>query len=243
MVSTSFMRRFSERARAHRRRLRRRTLVIGAVAVAVLAALAWVVLASPLLVVRHVEVSGTNRLAPAEVRAAVAASEGRPLARVDVASLQRAVTRLHGVRSADVGRSWPSTLDVRVTERVPLAAVPVEGGGFQVVDSDGVVLESVAEQPEGLPRVEVDVAAAGARTVQEVVAVLHSLPPELRAHVATAGATSRDSVTLGLDNGATVLWGSGDESPRKAKILEALLPTKAKVFDVSAPDLPVTRQQ
>lgn len=220
-----------------------RTLLVGGALVAVLALLAWVVLASPLLVVRHVDVSGTKRLVPAQVSAVVAGSEGRPLARVDAAALETAVSQLHGVRSARVERNWPSTLDVRVTERVPLAAVPAEGGGFQVVDPDGVVLEAVPDLPDGLPRVEVDVHSAGPRTVQEVVAVLHALPPEIRQQVTIAGGTSRDSVTLQLAGGATVLWGSADESHRKARILSALLVTNAKVYDVSAPDLPVTRER
>ena len=46
------------------------------------------------------------------------------------------------------------------------------------------------------------------------------------------------SFTLG---GVDVVWGGADEAERKLAILQALLPTKPGVIDVSAPDTPVTR--
>ena len=52
--------------------------------------------------------------------------------------------------------------------------------------------------------------------------------------------SSADLVTFTLGS-RTVVWGSGEESTRKVAILRALLRTKAKVIDVSAPDTPVTR--
>ena len=52
--------------------------------------------------------------------------------------------------------------------------------------------------------------------------------------------SSANLVTFTLGK-RTVVWGGGEESVRKVAILEALLPTKAKVIDVSAPDTPVTR--
>ena len=49
--------------------------------------------------------------------------------------------------------------------------------------------------------------------------------------------SSADLVTFTLGT-RTVVWGSGEESPRKVAILRALLTTKAKVIDVSAPGHP-----
>ena len=38
-----------------------------------------------------------------------------------------------------------------------------------------------------------------------------------------------------------VVWGSSDDSERKAEVLSVLMKRQAKVYDVSAPDLPVTK--
>jgi cell division protein FtsQ len=38
-----------------------------------------------------------------------------------------------------------------------------------------------------------------------------------------------------------VVWGSADDSDRKAAVVVALMRRDAKVYDVSAPDSPVTQ--
>jgi cell division protein FtsQ len=238
-VSSTSVRRFAERARRRRRLTLRNALWLGA-GVAVVLLAAWVALFSPLLTVRTIDVTGTERLPVGVVKNLADGAKGVPLSRVDVSQVSEEVLALPGVRDATVQRAWPSTLRIQVVERKPLAAVPTEQG-FQLVDGEGVVLDTVAKPPEGIPQVSVDVASAGSQTVREVAAVLQALPGDLRSQVSGAGATSRDSVTLKLTSGATVVWGSADDSPRKVKILQALLETDAKVYDVSAPELPVTR--
>ena len=52
--------------------------------------------------------------------------------------------------------------------------------------------------------------------------------------------SSANLITFTLGS-RTVVWGGGEDSARKVAILTALLRTKAKVIDVSAPDTPVTR--
>ena len=54
-------------------------------------------------------------------------------------------------------------------------------------------------------------------------------------------AASPDSITLNLGSGVKVVWGSSDDSERKAEVLSVLMRRKATVYDVSAPDLPVTK--
>lgn len=239
VVSTTSVRRFSERARAQRLMPWRRVAWVAA-ALAVLSLVAWVLLASPLLTVRTVEVTGTRLVPAAEVEALVDDARGVPLARVGTSELQQRVERLTVVHDATIQRSWPSTLRVVVAERVPIAVVPAEGR-FEVVDDEGVVLAVHDEAPEELPVVQVDVGAAGGRTVLEAVETLRALPGEIRDQVVTVSAATRDSVTLTLANDSEVFWGSADESEQKVAVLRVLLQTSASVYDVSAPDTPVTR--
>ncbi|HEX5533684.1 MAG TPA: FtsQ-type POTRA domain-containing protein [Actinomycetales bacterium] len=239
VVSRAFMRRFAERARAQRR-VAWRKVALGAVAVLVLGALAWVLLGSPWLAVKTIEVSGTSRLPAETVREMAADANGVPLARLDTKSIGRDISELPVVASVDLEREWPSTLRITVRERAPIAAVPAKGG-FDLVDADGVVIDNVTKAPKGLPVVDVDVKKAGAHTVREAEKVLRSLPADLRKQVTKVSAGSQDSVTLTLSAGRTVLWGSADDADRKAEVLTVLLSTKAKVYDISAPDMPVTR--
>jgi cell division protein FtsQ len=78
-------------------------------------------------------------------------------------------------------------------------------------------------------------------TIRSVVTVSAALPVALRGEVASISAASPDSITLNLGSGVKVVWGSSDDSARKAEVLSVLMRRKAKVYDVSAPDLPVTK--
>ena len=236
----TFSQRTSDRRALARRLLVRRVVLRVGIAAAVVGLAAWVLLASPLLAVRTVEVTGTTRLPAAEVAALVEPARDVPLARVDAGELERQVGALPAVRSVDVSRGWPSTLRVRVVERLPIAAVPAEGG-VQLVDRDGVVVATATEPPADMPVVQVDVATAGSAAVREAAAVLNALPAELRLQVEQVSAATRDSVTLALRGGSQVLWGSADDSARKAAVLGVLLQRPAEVYDVSAPETPVTR--
>jgi cell division protein FtsQ len=89
------------------------------------------------------------------------------------------------------------------------------------------------------------VTAVGARgatreAMQSALALLNALPSDLSSQVSGITVSSANLVTFTLGK-RTVVWGSGADSERKVAILMALLPTKAKVIDVSAPETPVTR--
>jgi cell division protein FtsQ len=116
----------------------------------------------------------------------------------------------------------------------------------RLVDADGVVIERLtgerARRP-GLPRVEVDLAApAPSPRCAPASRFATGLPPELRRIVRRIGATTPDRVELRLAGGARVDWGSGDETPRKAQVLLALLPQKASLYDVRSPATPAVRK-
>jgi cell division protein FtsQ len=78
-------------------------------------------------------------------------------------------------------------------------------------------------------------------TIRSVVTASAALPVALRSEVRSISATSPDSITLNLTSGVKVVWGSADDSGRKAEVLTVLMHRKAQVYDVSAPDLPVTK--
>lgn len=213
----------------------RRWLAVAAIVV-VAAAAVWAVWFSALLSVREVRVLGTQAVPSDEVRTAAAVRVGEPLARVDVEGIVERVGAIPAVGSVEVRRGWPDVLVVVVTERVPLAVVR-SAGSLQYVDATGARFGALAATPASLPFVR----SAGETSLRSALGVLSALPAQERGRVVSVVAGSRDDVVLRLRSGATVQWGSPEDSDRKLAVLLALLPRQADHYDVSAPDLPTTR--
>ena len=197
---------------------------------------AWVVWFSPLLTVREVRVLGVTSVSVDLVRQVAAVPAGQPLARVDVSGIGARVGAIPQIAGVEVRRGWPDVIVVVVTERVPVV-VTATATGYVYVDATGARFGSLEIAPGGMPIVT----SANATALASAAAVVAALPAPLRATVRSITARTRDDVVLTLAGGATVQWGSADESDRKATVLQALLAVRASSYDVSAPDLPTTR--
>ncbi len=226
-----------EQLRAARRRRRLRRGTYGLLGVGAVLALSWLALASPLLSVRTVEVTGASLVAPDAVREAARVRTGTPLARVDATGAQRRVAGLGPVAGVTVVRAWPHTVRIEVHERVAVAAAHSADGSWVLVDGTGARYAPSAAAPAGLPELQVvDPVAAG-----PAVAVLAELPATLQAQLAAVQEPSPSSVVLLLRDGRTVVWGEPGESARKAAVVAALLPHPGKTIDVTTPSLAVVR--
>ncbi|WP_052405757.1 cell division protein FtsQ/DivIB [Demequina mangrovi] len=213
--------------------------------VAIAALLGWVVLASPVLALdpTQVEVTGYGTVVDAEdVAAVVATHEGQSLATLASSGLADELREVPGVRDATVERVWPRGLVIELTSREPVAAVPNEDGGFDLLDAEATRVGRSKKTPENLPVVEVPVGEENQRILDAVLAVMNEMPVKLRDRVRDVSATTEDTVTFVLRNGPEVKWGSAEDSPLKAKVLEVLLASEeakgAVEIDVSAPTLP-----
>lgn len=225
---------------AHARAVRRRRLVLlVAAAITVVAASIGLVYRSPLLDVDHVAVHGTHLADPAEVRRAAAVSSDQPLASVDLGAARRNVEAVPWVDAVHLRRSWPGTLVVEVTERVPVAVVG-QGASLALVDRTGRVLGS-GSAAAWLPVIYGAVPRPGARLDRRrcrLAAVFAALPVALRSQVG-AGRVSGRSLTFTLTDGVTVRWGDAGQTPAKAASLMALLTQAGRstiaTVDVSVP--------
>jgi cell division protein FtsQ len=239
-VSRTSAQRFAARVRARRRR--RWLITIGVLLL--LSGAGWAALRSPWATVQRIEVTGTNRIPLAQVRAEAEPELGHPMLLARTADIEARIARQRLVRSVRVQRHWPGVLRVQVQERVPVAALPV-GSEFALVDIDGVVIERVPQivPPAGLPRLEVSLGTAGVSAMRGTLQVLRGLPPNLAKQLKSIGADSPDGIWLKLDGGATVEWGSATDSAQKARVLTALLPQHAVDYDVRSPDTPAVRRK
>jgi cell division protein FtsQ len=210
------------------------------VAVAALATGGWVVLGTGVLGVRSVRVEGARTLPAADVVAAAAIAPDTPLARLDTAAVTARVAALPAVASATVRRSWPHTVVVAVVERAAVAVVRRDRS-FLLLDAAGVPFRRVPARPRGLLALDLRAPGPDDRATRAALAVARTLPPALRAKVATIAAPTPDQVELRLAGGRVVFWGDAADGDRKAVVATALLSRPGRRIDVSAPDLATVR--
>lgn len=221
-----------------------RALVFAILGAAILAAMAWAVLGSRLLVVRTVRVAGTGRtISTAQVLAAAHISRGLPLIRVNTGAVAQQVERLRQVQTARVDKDWPSTIVITVWPRTAVFAVRTPGG-YALVDRFGVTMSQAAHRQAGYPLLAVGDAAGplrGSPVVQAAAKVMHELPPSIAHQVTGVSATSPADVTVTLANGAQVIWGDTTRATQKAAELALLMHRHAHIYDVSGQGTAVTK--
>ncbi|MDX2970948.1 cell division protein FtsQ/DivIB [Kribbella solani] len=235
-------------ARAQQKFARRQRLVrwrswlpwaIGGGIVVLSGLIVWLFYFSSAFAVSGVRVSGADTVPVATIEQTAAAPIGTPLAKVDLRAIADRIRGIPAVADVQVTRSWPRKIVIVVTERVAVVVV-TDGSRYELVDATGTSYRTVPDRPAGLPEAKV----TGVRrdvTIHSVVTVSAALPDTLRSQVGSITATSPDSITLNLSSGVKVVWGSADNSAQKAGVLSVLMKRQAKVYDVSAPDLPVTK--
>jgi cell division protein FtsQ len=209
----------------------------GAVVLALLAGLVWIVAFSSVLAARSIRVEGTQRLSRDQILAAAGVRLGTPLVRVPRGTIARRVERLAEVRSARVELSFPDTVVIAVTERVAAAYRQTSAGHFTYVDATGRSFADLSAAPAALPQLAPSAAVANdTATLSAMAQISAALPGSVRAEVAQLTATSAEDITLALRDGRSVVWGDATHNADKARVLPALLARPGHVLDVSNPD-------
>jgi len=231
-----------------RPRTRWRAAFFALAGVALAAGVGWALLGDRVIVVRSVTVTGTHLLARGQVAAAADVPLGTPLMNVDAGAVTRRVEALRLVASATVSKDWPDHVVITVTERAPLAAVRMAGGGYDLVDKAGVIVRWSKTKPAGLPEMVTSLSGdtlRGNPSVTAVTEVLTGLQPWLAQQVAQVRAApvpaGPEQVTLTLRDGETVEWGSPGGAAQKNRELAILRGDHVRDIDVSAPGTVVTR--
>ncbi|WP_275295791.1 MULTISPECIES: FtsQ-type POTRA domain-containing protein [unclassified Amycolatopsis] len=218
--------------------IRRRWVAL--LTVVTLVALGYLLFFSSLLAVKTIEVQGAKTVSADQIRATAAVPPGQPMLRADVDGIRDRVAQMPGIATVDVSRSWPTTLEIAVTERTAIAFFDSGpgGDGVHLVDGGGVVFKTVKTRPVGLPELKLPKVSVDDPVTRAVTAVLGVLPEQLLKQTKTVTAQTPASVEFTLSTGKTVRWGNAENTDRKAKVLAALLTQQGKIYDVSAPELP-----
>ena len=213
-------------------RLQRRIL-IGAVVAAILIAIAAVVLPrTQVFAVEEIAVEGAVQLSPEEVEAATGIVNGTPIGAVNTHDAAVGVAGLPWVESVTVTRSWPSTIEVELTEHTAVAFVS-EPDGSHLINAQGEVF-AVDDPPAGAVEITGAAARDGA-ALSGAMGVVSSISGPSREAVASIEARSPNSFVLKLKDGRTVVWGASENNANKALALETVLQREGQEFNISNP--------
>ncbi|NKQ57204.1 FtsQ-type POTRA domain-containing protein [Amycolatopsis sp. K13G38] len=220
---------------SRRKALRRRWVAL--LTVLTVAAVVYLMGFTSLLGVRSVEITGASSVPADQIRAAADVPDRKPMLTLDTDGIADRVRRLPGVATVDVSRSWPSTVEISVTERTPIGFFNGTGG-VHLVDGTGFDYKTVQNKPAKLPELSLARVAPDDAVTKSVIAVLTSLPPGLKDQVTSVRAKTPGGVEFTLANGKVVRWGSAQDAERKAKVLAVLLTREGNTYDVASPELP-----
>lgn len=238
------------RAAAIRRdRLRARLRAVAVVLLLVASVVAWfVVPASDLFRIRHLEVTGTSAVADLDVRDRIdPLLAGKTVFTVDEEQLARRVERLPFVRHVRVERHLPGGLQLHVTEYRPLA-LGVGDGDFWLVAHDGRILaEANRDEWSGrIPTVELreDRIRAGDRVGDEPSLQLLAARAPDSAVAFEVVRSDRFTISARLVDGVEVRFGRPVQLLLKVAALERALELaerngdELRYVDVSVPGKP-----
>ncbi len=132
-----------ERRRSVRREQGKRRagiLVVVAALVVVVALFAWL-RSSDVFAVQRITATPVTHISSEQLAEAAAGAQGESLLALSVDPIEEALRSLPYVRSAQVLRRFPNTLEVRVSEHTAAARVEVGDGAQWLVSADGRFLE------------------------------------------------------------------------------------------------------
>ena len=200
-----------------RRRLRWFTIV-GIVLAGLV--LVLVLLTSPILSVRLVQVDGAVYASPDRIAEIVDSIDGEPILTVDLHRAEKALLDISWIKLARVSMHLPSRVNIEIVERTPVGFFRAVDGFNRVIDSDGRVLDVI----EGDPVAYMAILGTGPNLVAGefveqpflgAAQLIKALPTELRERLLTVAVSPEGEVSLDLTNDVQVLFGRPDDFQSK----------------------------
>ena len=219
--------------------------LLGAVVVVVIG---WAMLHSALFSVRTMSVVGATSLVRDDVVSAAGISSGEPLISIDTATSATSIEAIPLIKSATVQLRWPSTVQITVAMRTPIAYVATRGR-YARIDATGRVLARSQNVPTKFSPVPLEMQVAGVTPGKPgswlpdragpAVKVAAKIPPAFRGQVAKVIGNADGSVSLVMTAPVTILLGSADKLHAKFSDVAAIIAGTAlhagDVVDVSVP--------
>lgn len=214
--------RFRERRIAARRAEGRRRLriafLVGSVAAVVVAGL--LLLASPILSIRTVDVEGVVYADSERVGDIVAGLRGDAILTADLHGAEVALEEIPWVREARVSMHLPRRVAIQIDEREPIAFFRAVDGFNRVIDLEGRVLDVIEGDPVDYPPIQgTGPNLSGGDFVGQpflgAAQLINALPRDLRLRLVSMAVTPDGEVSFLLSDDVTVLFGRPDRFQAK----------------------------
>ena len=218
-----------------------------------LGAMTWIAgRTTSLFAVDTIDVHGAGAGIAADIRGALATTEGRSLLQLDLAGLEARLESIPTVADATLDRAFPHRLVVSVVPERPVAVLR-QGTESWLASAGGRVVSPLARGAwPALPRIWLGRGPAprpGAVLTGDAAAAILAVAPlagsSLPVRVASVRAT-RSELTLVLRSGLEIRLGDGSQLPLKLAVAARILPRLPLgdgYLDVAVPERPVAAER
>jgi cell division septal protein FtsQ len=219
-----------------------RLAVVGALGLVAVVWIGGVVLGSRTLAVSQIAVRGNSRLSASEVERMIGSLRGANILQVDLEAYRTQLLDSPWIASATLWRLLPSTVEVRITERVPMA-IARQGQLLYLVDRSGFVIAEYGPRYRDIDLPIVDgliatpdsagpvVPAANAKLTADFLDALRARP-DLRPHVSQINVGNAHDVVALLDNDPTLLHLGDSKFMERLNTYFSLAPTLAERWKI-----------
>ncbi len=189
--------------------------------------------------VKKVEVSGCQTVSEEQVIELSGLTVGTNLLKIDAKGAISKIVMHPVIKKVQVSRKIPHTLELKVTERTPVALV-VGNDGYLAVDIEGIYLKQVDDLlnlhlpvVSGLSIEEraspgADLTTAGLQAALQLIEVMDQTFLE---NVAEIKASSPYTLTLKMLQGVEIRFGEPEEIERKLQLIQELLIENGEVIN------------
>jgi cell division septal protein FtsQ len=192
---------------------KRKRLVTAGFGVVIFIGLALIVLASPIVAVRTVQVEGAKYADAALVRSVSDSLKGKSVLTVDTKTARGRLESDPWIKSARITTSLPSRVMIQINERIPVAWFLGVDNRARVIDEDGLVLSVVEGRPTQYMWIEgtgsnLTAGASSTATYRAAGQLAMSLPSELAPMVKHLGVAGSEQITMTLKTGTVINFGA-----------------------------------
>jgi cell division protein FtsQ len=188
--------------------------------------------------VDEIRVTGYRNAIVSDVFAALGLDEPTSLLRYNSDAARRRVEALSWVGRATVTRVLPDTVEVKITERTPVA-VWLHDAAATLVDAEGRELADVT--PSTLPALPRIAGAGAPEAVGALVAALF-LFPDVARRVTVSTRVGRRRWSLDLDNGSRIHLPADGETAALARLIRVAAATGALMQSAAPIDLRIDQR-
>jgi cell division protein FtsQ len=173
-------------------------------------------LTSPILSIRQVDVEGAVYADPVRLAEVVDDLDGSAILTADLDAAQKKLLEIPWVRQARVSMHLPSRVTVEIVERIPIAFFRAVDGFNRVIDRDGRILDVIEGDPtEFTPIIGTGPnLSAGSFAEQPFLGsaqLINALPFDLLQRLKSVSVTPTGDISLSLSGNVEVLFGSPDD--------------------------------